>query len=81
LILNQNKNKSTLAPASIGPFVIQQVHVNGTVTIICALMSLNKIIFIASAHIIIMEGESVVIEILSSPRVLPLVVLFSRSQI
>jgi hypothetical protein len=36
LILSQNKNKPTLAPASIGSFVIQQVHVNGTVTIICA---------------------------------------------
>jgi hypothetical protein len=34
LILNYNKNKSTLAPPFIGPFVIQQVHVNGTVTII-----------------------------------------------
>jgi transposase InsO family protein len=36
LIPNQNKNKPTLSPASIGPFVIQQVHVNDTVTIIRA---------------------------------------------
>jgi hypothetical protein len=34
LILNPNKNKPALALASIGPFVIQQVHVNGTITII-----------------------------------------------
>jgi hypothetical protein len=36
LIINQNKNKPMLAPASIGPFAIQQAHVNGTVTIIRA---------------------------------------------
>jgi hypothetical protein len=36
LILNPNKNKPTLAPSSIDPFVIQQIHVNGTVTIIHA---------------------------------------------
>jgi hypothetical protein len=36
LIINQNKNKPTLVPASIGPFAVQQAHVNVTVTIIRA---------------------------------------------
>jgi hypothetical protein len=45
LSLNQNKNKPTLVPASICPFVIQQVHVNDRVTIIHAPNVLNKLIF------------------------------------
>ena len=36
LIVNRNPNRPTLAPVSTGPYVIQQVHVNGTVTILRA---------------------------------------------
>jgi transposase InsO family protein len=36
LIVDRNKNRPTLAPISIGPFVVQQSHVNGTVTILRA---------------------------------------------
>jgi hypothetical protein len=36
LIVNRDRNRPTLAPISTGPYVIQQVHVNGTVTIIRA---------------------------------------------
>ena len=34
LIVNKDKNRPTLAPISTGPYVVQQTHVNGTVTIL-----------------------------------------------
>ena len=36
LIVDRNKNRPTLAPISTGPYVVQQSHVNGTVTILRA---------------------------------------------
>ena len=34
LIINHNPNRPTLAPTSTGPYVVQQVHANGTLTIL-----------------------------------------------
>lgn len=36
LIVDRNKNRPTLAPIASGPYVVQQSHVNGTVTILRA---------------------------------------------